>query len=449
MTPSSPLSLHRRYLGRALMLQNPVSRIVASRVQRQESWAPEQLEAYRRERLAASLNAAVTHLPRYRGITATITPDNALEVLLERFPIVDKNELLDNPAAYYPHDAVPKRWYSIGRTSGTTGTPLTLFRDPAAVLAEEAFLRRFWESSGFVRGQHRAALRGDLVVPVDRKTPPFWFYNRYDQQLLISSRHLGTEQLPHIAQALREFAPRMLQAYPSTAYALATLLQERSERLEIPLVFTSSEPLYTHQRELIEDRLGCRVRDMYGMAERVALATECEHGRMHLNTDYSEVEIVDEAGRPTEGIGFIVGTTFHNRAMPLVRYRLSDQTRWIPGRCPCGLPFPMIEPISGKYEDRLCGRSGNFISPSIVTFAFKGLSRIRQSQVAQLAPGVWEVRIVPEPGYANGDGEKIIRNIRELVDASVDARVTVVERLARTSQGKFRWIVNESDSTPS
>jgi phenylacetate-CoA ligase len=449
VTPNRSLRLHRRYLGRALVLQNPVSRIVASRVQHQESWTPERLLAYRRARLAHSLNAAVAKLPRYRALTSVITPDNALEVLRARFPIIEKNDLLERPTDFYPHDAAPKPWYSIGRTSGTTGTPLTLFRDPASVLTEEAFLRRFWESAGFERGQRRALLRGDLVVPVDRTTPPFWFYNRYDEQLVVSSRHLGAEYVPHIVQALYEFAPRMLQAYPSTAYALATLLHQRSERLAIPLVFTSSEPLYQHQRELIEDRLGCRIRDMYGMAERVALATECEHGHMHVNTDYSEVEIVDEHGQPTESTGFIVGTTFHNRAMPLVRYRLSDQTRWLPGRCPCGSPFPMIEPISGKYEDRLCGRSGNFISPSIVTFAFKGLQHVRQSQVAQLAPGVWQVRIVPEQGYRDSDGDKIVRNIRELVDASVAADIVVVDRLARTPQGKFRWIVNESDAAPS
>lgn len=449
MTASSALRLHQRYLGRALLLRNPLSRIVASRVQLQQSWQPEQLEVYRRERLAASLNAAVRNLPRYRHITTAITPDNAPEALVERFPIIDKHELLDHPTDFYPHAGASKPWYSIGRTSGTTGTPLTLFRDPASVLAEEAFLRRFWAASGFLRGQRRAALRGDLVVPVDRKMPPFWFYNRYDQQLLISSRHLSAEHLPDIARVLREFEPRMLQAYPSTAYALAVWLEERGEHLEIPLVFTSSEPLHAHQRELIEHRLGGRVRDMYGMAERVALATECEYGHTHLNTDYSEVEILDEDGRQTNGTGFIVGTTFHNRAMPLVRYRLSDQTRWIRERCPCGLPFPMIEPIGGKYEDRLCGRNGNFVSPSIVTFAFKGLSHIRQSQVAQVAPGVWEIRIVPEQGYADSDGDKIVRNIRELVDASVEARIVVVDRLARTPQGKFRWIVDESGTAPS
>ena len=80
--------------------------------------------------------------------------------------------------------------------------------------------------------------------------------------------------------------------------------------------------------------------DMYGMAERVAFATECEYGQMHVNPDYSFVEIVDAAGRPTADVGYVVGTTFHNHAMPLVRCRLSDRTRWKRGQCACGRAFP-------------------------------------------------------------------------------------------------------------
>ena len=39
-------------------------------------------------------------------------------------------------------------------------------------------------------GMRRAYLRGDLVVPLDRVQPPYWFLNRYNNQLIVSSRHL-------------------------------------------------------------------------------------------------------------------------------------------------------------------------------------------------------------------------------------------------------------------
>ena len=43
-----------------------------------------------------------------------------------------------------------------------------------------------------------------------------------------------------------------------------------------------------------------RVFDFYSMAERVAYAAQCEHGRMHVNPEYGVLEIVDEHGRATD-----------------------------------------------------------------------------------------------------------------------------------------------------
>jgi phenylacetate-CoA ligase len=175
---------------------------------------------------------------------------------------------------------------------------------------------------------------------------PLWSWNRYNRQLLVSSRHLTEAHADAIIARLATLAPAMLQAYPSTAFALAGLLARRNRRLAIPLIFTASEPLYQHQRELIAERLGGKLVDMYGMAERVALATECEHGQLHLNPDYSYVEIVDEDGRPTDGDGYVAAPR-STTMMPLVRYCMSDRSRKQPGQCACGRAFPMIEPVTG------------------------------------------------------------------------------------------------------
>jgi len=195
---------------------------------------------------------------------------------------------------------------------------------------------------------------------------------------------------------------------------------------------------------VIERRLRARVMDHYGMAERVAFAGECEHGNLHLNSDYSYVELVDQQGRPARGEGFIVGTTFHNTVMPLLRYRLSDRTMWRTGTCHCGRPYPMIEPVTGKYEDAVFGSRGQPISPSVVTFAFKGLAHIKQSQVAQVGDGRWEIRVVPLPGFGATEYEQLIRNIHRLVDPDLQVQVTQVTEIPRTDSAKYRWIVNES-----
>jgi phenylacetate-CoA ligase len=247
-----------------------------------------------------------------------------------------------------------------------------------------------------------------------------------------------------IIDRLEQYRPDMLQAYPSTAYTLARYLSRRGRRLHVPVVFPASEPIYLHQRDMILEWLGTKVMGMYGMAERVAFATECEHGSMHLNTDYSHVEILDEDNNPTDDYGFVVGTTYYNDVMPLVRYRLSDRTRWKRGRCACGRPFPMVEEVTGKFEDSITGSNGMVTSPSVLTFAFKYAHNIRRSQVAQVGPAHWEIRVVPDTGYSAADQEELIRNIRTMVDAHVKLDIVIKDDLPDTAAGKFRWVVNET-----
>jgi phenylacetate-CoA ligase len=404
----------------------------------------DQLDAEVDRLLAATLRAALRRIPRYRSLKVDFPVDDVRQVLRDCFPIIDRTDLTERSGDHYPHGSTPRPWTIVGRTSGTSGTPLQVFRSLESVLWENAVVERHFRWSGYRPGMPRAYLRGDLIVPIDQAIPPYWFLNRYNNQLIISSRHLREECVDDIIEMLQDFAPFMMEAYPSTAYELALLLEKRNASLRIPYVYTGSEPLYPHQRELIEARLANRVMDHYGMAERIAYATECELGSLHVNSDYSYVEIVDEYGRPTDDEGYIVGTTFHNSLMPLVRYRMSDRTRWQRVGCPCGRTYPVIEPVTGKYEDTLYGSLGQRISPSVVTFAFKSLRGIKCSQVAQTDETTWEIRVVPDTSFGESERARLIENVKRLIDPDIHVRVRVVSDIARTSAHKYRWIVNES-----
>ncbi|WP_028100372.1 phenylacetate--CoA ligase family protein [Pseudoduganella violaceinigra] len=431
------------YGGRALVRDNALSQRLVRRLRGHELMDDYALKLLGDRLLHRTLQAAIDRLPYYAHIPRDFSPVEARQVLREMFPVIDKTALLDHPRALYPNGGARRPWQVLGKTSGTTGTPLVLIRSLQSVQMEQAFIKRHWSWGGYVDGMPRATLRGDMVAGLEQQAPPFWFENRYNRQLLLSSRHLTDRCIDPIIDKLRGYAPAMMQAYPSTAYTLAQQLERRGMALHVPFLFTASEPLYPHQQELIRERLAGRIMDMYGMAERVALATQCEYGSLHLNTDYSHVEILDEYGEPTNGYGHVVGTTLHNLAMPLVRYRLSDRTRWKPGRCACGRPFPMIEAVTGKLEDRITGGDGAEVSPSVLTFAFKGVENIRKSQVAQVGPGLWELRLVPDANFSQVDVDKLLHNIRALVDATVQVRVVLRDELPNTAAGKFRWVVNE------
>ena len=79
----------------------------------------------------------------------------------------------------------------------------------------------------------------------------------------------------------------------------------------------------------------------------------------------------------------------------------------------------------------------------MLTFAFKGVENILKSQVAQVAPGRWEIRLVPAPAFCDADSQRLVQNVHELVDASVHIEVVLKQELPNTAAGKFRWVVNE------
>jgi len=429
---------------RYILRDNPYCSYKERVLTKHDSWSISQLDEYGKTMLRRSLLAAKNKLNSYAKIKPDIPINQIISFLRDNYPVIQKNDLLNNPLSYYPSECRSYPWTIKGKTSGTTGTPLEVFRSLDSVIWENAFINRHWSWSGFQKGMKRATLRGDAIISIHQKQPPFWVFNRFNNQLILSSRHLKQDTFAFFIEALQQFKPQILQAYPSTAFTLANYMDKVSAPpLAVPYVYTGSEILYPYQREIIEQYIG-KVMDFYGMAERVAFASECEFGNMHLNTDYSFVEIVDDGGNPTDDFGYVVGTTFHNQLMPLIRYRLSDRTKWKPGQCPCGRPYPMIEPITGKFEDIIYGSEGQPISPSIVTFAFKGVHSIEKSQVAQTGPGKWEVRIVPSEGYSEEDGKQLIGNIHTLVDENISIQLKRVDDIPRTSAGKYRWVVNES-----
>jgi phenylacetate-CoA ligase len=295
-------------------------------------------------------------------------------------------------------------------------------------------------------GDRVAVLRGNVIVPLGQKRPPFWRHNRALNQMVCSTFHLSPANLDHYVAALREFAPAVIDGYPSSLYVLAKLLLNRGETLPLRAAITSSETLYDFQREAIESAFACRVFDYYAAAERVVFTIECDrHEGHHICEEYGVTEILDEADQPvTVGEeGVIVGTSLHNLAMPLIRYRTTDRTARLLRACACGRGLPLMADVTTKAEDvlRLC--DGRLISPSVLTHPFKPLDSIEGSQLVQTDLDRLLVRIVPGGGFSDADRAQLVRELKARLGDDMRIDIEIVDELPRTSRGKFKWVVNE------
>jgi len=119
-------------------------------------------------------------------------------------------------------------------------------------------------------------------------------------------------------------------------------------------------------RARIEDLLGLRALDIYGLSEVIGpgVAAECVVAAdgLHVNEDHFLVEAIDPAtGDPVpEGTpGELVFSTLTKQAMPLLRYRSGDIAALRRGACPCGRTLVRMTKVSGRSDDMLVIRGVN------------------------------------------------------------------------------------------
>ena len=118
-----------------------------------------------------------------------------------------------------------------------------------------------------------------------------------------------------------------------------------------------AEPHSEEQRQRIEQNLGVKAYNSYGISEMMGpgVAFECqEQNGLHIWEDYFIVEIIDPVTLkpvPDGELGELVLTTINREAMPLLRYRTRDLTRILPGKCPCGRTHKRLTRLQGRSDD--------------------------------------------------------------------------------------------------
>ena len=186
---------------------------------------------------------------------------------------------------------------------------------------------------------------GATVVPASAGNPGF------QVQMLADLGAAGLASTPSFAMLLAERA---------TADGLL-------ERIRLRYGVFGAEPWSEAFRLKLEEAWGgIDACDIYGLSEVIGpgVAMECREGKgaLHVFDDHFLPEIVDSAtGEPAaEGqLGELVLTTLTKEALPVMRYRTGDVTRFVDEPCPCGRTFRRIARFSGRADDMLIIRGVN------------------------------------------------------------------------------------------
>ncbi len=364
------------------------------------------------------------------------------DLRLETWPLLTKEQVRSSPQAFL---TVPE-WLTVpASTSGTTGTPLKLYRSLPSIAVEQAALDWLWQQAGLnPRRTRYAVLRGDDIKSPEDTSPPFWQDEVGGRKRVFSSNHLTRKTLPYFREALQQFQPQCLFAYPSCVESLCRLLLLEGARLSIPYCITSSEKPSPALACLLREALGARWVDYYGQAERVAFAYALQPGEYYFLPGYAFVELIPVEESGDEVLYEIVGTSLWNHAMPLVRYRTGDlirlprvlgademeQIRW-------GLkPFSGVE---GRTGDYLISPEGGVLMG--IDHLPRYVDNVVRIQVIQESLDKVRILVIPDQGFSEKNILQIEHNIALKLPPSMHVTIEIVDALERTAQGKTPFII--------
>jgi phenylacetate-CoA ligase len=391
------------------------------------------LEALQLGRLRTTVGLLLRSVPpqaerlHEAGITA---PDDITSLAdLTRLPFNSKSDLREQ----YPWGlfAVPReQLVRIHASSGTRGKP-TVVGYTRADLA-------IW-SEVMARCLVAAGVRPGMVV-----------HNAYGYGLFTGGLgiHQGAELLGATVipmsggftnrqiMMMQDLGSQALCCTPSYALNLAQYIREQgidpaTSQLEVGVF--GAEPWTDEMRAIIEQQLGLRAINLYGLSEIVGpgVSIECAErgGGAHVQEDHFLPEIVDPATGtplPPGQEGELVLTTLTKEALPLLRYRTGDISSLDPSPCICGRTTVRMARVRGRYDDMLIIRGVNLYPSEVERILLNAGGVAPHYQLVLERPETLdELTVLCEPAEASADDTATRQRLEHALYVETGLRIGV------------------------
>jgi len=413
----------------------------------ERQWGPhEALVEAQRSGLRGLLDYAVSSIPYYKSRLASSLSGSDAFGDLASLPLLDKHDLQEHATELRPRQFNGR--ISAKTTGGSTGQPVTVYKDRMATAYERAAMWLAYGWFGVEMGDRGARFWG---VPYSwRRRLTTRVADFCMNRIRFSAFQFDDDKLGDYWRSLCSFGPDYVHGYVSMLEQMARYaLRERVTRngLQLKSVIATSEVLTGPQRQVIEEAFGAPVQVEYGCGEVGPIAHECPAGSLHLASANLVVEVLRPDGRPAAPgeTGEIVLTDLHNRAMPLIRYRVGDfGVRGSP--CDCGRVFPVLEKVWGRAYDFVEDHTGRRYHGEFFMYVFEDLRSkgvpIGQFQVTQRDARHVVIRFTAEAELTASDREKVVLTVGERIPG-VELDLEQVAAIPREPSGKMRVIRRE------
>jgi phenylacetate-CoA ligase len=246
---------------------------------------------------------------------------------------------------------------------------------------------------------------------------------------------------------VQAFRPKCLYGYASSVALLAARASDRGIRLRLPelrVVCTTGEPLYPHQRALIEQVFGVPAANEFGSRDIGFTAHETPKGQMLLMSESVLLELLDHEGRPVAPgeLGEAVVTGLCSDAQPFIRYRTGDMVRMGADNCREGRGLHVLQEVSGRSTDFIVRADGTIMHALAVIYVARAVPGIAEFKIVQHSLRDVEVLIVAAPGWSETSKLRLAGGLAARLGEETRLNIRLVDHIATEASGKYRYVVS-------
>lgn len=399
-----------------------------------DAWDYNKTKEYQFEELKKNLIYCHQNVPFYQKLFSEYEFNPKIQSFNEinKLPYLTKDIIQNNFNELISTSYTGKK--ILFKTSGSTGKRFQFYGDDSMYKKEAAYILHSFES-------HGGELYNNWTIWIRRHSPK----NETDlivkdyelKRIYMSPFHLNDETIYSYVNLINNSKSTTIVTYPSTAYWLSCLLEKHNLKLfNIKSIHGASEQCLDAWKEKIKNVFGFDLKMHYGQVEKVSFLYQSNQSDYyHESLTYSYTEF-DENNT-------IVGTSFMNKVMPLVRYKTNDVVTLVESPN-MSLSSPIIvEKIDGRVDDMIVSENGTRI-PSVNFYTVMSkCEEVKMFQLHQKQDKSLYLKVV----ISNDFNQNVMDNIRLEIKKRVgdlSLHFEIVDEIVRDiNTGKLRCAITD------
>jgi len=361
---------------------------------------------------------------------------------LELLPTIDKDTVKANYKKLIVN-TYPKKSSFYVTTGGSSGAPMKFLQSKNMWAKEVAFTMNHFEKNAFYTNMTKASFRGGEFDNLPKNI--FWKPNPHACEIHFSPFHINDKTIQFYVDELNKRKIKYFQTYPSSIKFLIESMRKRNLTLDyqIDTIFLLSENITTDDINLIQSFFQCSVSSFFGHSERLIFASNYASDISSFEVDrrYGFFELLDNSQNSinnNESIGEMVGTSFDNYAMPLIRYKTNDMTSYLDS-----VNF-IIHRIKGSRDyEFLSGKDGMKASLTALNMHSNIFKNVIKYQYVQSYPGHADLCMNVTNDFSEIDKKLILNALNKKAGHAITFEIKIVDNFILTHRGKFLNIVKK------